>query len=101
MNKYTYETDDETKMKLIVNIDKVKTALEKFKACYNRIYDEKDYRNNKKYYFKGKIYTEEELKNEEIKTEEDGLFGCMPIFTEEEVLSKMDECLCEVWDLIE
>lgn len=101
MKKYTYETDDEAIMNLIVNIDKVKLTLEKFKDCYRKIYNGKDYRANKKYYYKGKIYTEKELSEEKIETDEEGLFGCMPIYTEEELLTMINDYLQPIWNLID
>ena len=72
MNKYVYETEDKIKMELILNLDKVYKSLKNFKDCYKRIYNRMDYRSTKKYYYKGKIYTEEELaKLTEEKIEKD------------------------------
>lgn len=101
MNKYVYETEDKIKMELILNLDKVYKSLKNFKDCYERIYNGKDYRSTKKYYYKGKIYTEEELIENNFEKDEEGIYGCMPIYTEEEILTKIKDYLYDVWNLIE
>ena len=101
MNKYVYETEDKIKMELILNLDKVYKSLKNFKDCYVTIYNSMDCPSTKKYYYKGKIYTEEELIENNLEKDEEGIFGCMPIYTEEEILSKIKDYLYEVWNLIE
>jgi len=100
-NKYTFETENEYEMKLVVSRHRMLATLKEFKDWRRDLY--KGYDNNLNYFCNGKIYTIKKFRNaDDIPRDEHGIVkGCKTIYYDQYIIDKIDDLLFEVRDLLD
>ena len=100
-NKYVFETDSSSEMKLVVARNKLLSLLYDLKDWRRNLY--KGYDNDIRYLCDGKLYNYQEFEDnrEKLPRDEHGFIkDCKHVYLEQDLINKIDDLISDVEYLI-